>query len=466
MTYRTPPPPAGQLRLTCQRLADTHGLPFAQHLPEQPIRQALALQGVSFREHLFTPWVTLWAFLSQVLDPDPSCRQAVARLLAWRTAQGLPPCSPKNDAYCKARGKLPEGALAQLTRDTGRELLGRAEGPWLWKGRAVKVVDGTCLSMPDTPANQAAYPQPRSQKPGCGFPLLRLVVVFALAVGTVLDAAMGRYRGKGTGETSLWRSLPDVLADGDILLADRCYCSYWEVAAALARGADVVLRLNPAWAKGLGHCRRLPSGDRLLRLAKPRRPDWLSEAEYAEVAEAVWVRVVHVRVRQRGFRTQQLLVATTLTQAEASRQEIAGLYRARWQAELDLRTLKVTLKMDVLRCQSPAMVRKEVWAHLLGYNLIRSLMAQAAVQAQVHPEELSFTGALQTLNAFLPQLRAAPTEAAAARLWGVVRWAIGRHRVGDRPDRYEPRKVKRRPKNYTRLTEPRAQARARLAQRT
>jgi hypothetical protein len=201
------------------------------------IHNTLRTVGGFFRHRLFTPAVTLWTFLSQLLDPDHSCRQAVARLLAWRTAAGLPACSPENSAYCKARGRLPEGLLARRTRDTGAEILQAAADAWLWQGRVVKVVDGTGLSMPDTKENQREYPQPSSQKAGVGFPLLRLVVLFALSVGTVLDAAFGRYQGQGTGETSLFRTLHEQLQDGDVLLADRYDCTYFEMAAALARGS-------------------------------------------------------------------------------------------------------------------------------------------------------------------------------------------------------------------------------------
>jgi Transposase DDE domain len=452
-----------QVAHACYQRTRAPGLPFAQHLPAAQIQDALQRHGVSFRQRIFTPAITLWTFLSQLLDPDHSCRKAVARLLAWRTAQGLPPCSPENDAYCKARARLPEGVLHHLTQVTGRQPLDRARGGWLWKGRSVKIVDGTCVSMPDTPANQKEYPQPPQQKPGCGFPLLRLVVVFSLAVGTVLDAAFGRYQGQGTGEPSLFRTLEDVLVEGDVLLADRGYCSYWEIARARARGVEVVLRLNASWAKDRDSCRRLKSGDRRMRLKKPRRPSWMSAAEYAAVADELWVRVVRVRVRQRGFRTEELWVATTLSEAVASREEIADLYRARWQAELDLRALKQTLQLDILRGKSPAMVRKEVWGHLLVYNVIRGLMARAAAAAAGRPRELSFTGAWQTFESFLPHWRVARTAEEALRLVAVLLWAIGQHRVGNRPDRYEPRKVKRRRKQHPWLNEPRPQAKARLA---
>lgn len=463
MSHATSARPARQVASACRALVRQPGLPFAEHLPAPQINGAVRASGASFRERIFTPAITLWTFLTQVLDRDHSCRQAVARLLAFRTARGLRPCSADTGGYCKARGRLPEAALTALTRQTGRQLLGQAPGEWLWKRRRVKVVDGTGLSMPDTPANQKEYPQPTNVAAGLGFPLLRLVVVFSLAVGTVLDAALGRCHGKGTGEVSLFRTLDDVLEPGDVLLADRLYATFWDVARALARGVDVVMRLHAGRAqpsfRGRGH----QKGNRRTWWHKPQRPSWLTPAEYDAFPEWLCLRALRVDVRQRGFRTRRLLLVTTLLDAAAyAAADVAELYRRRWQAELDLRALKTTLQMDLLRGQTPAMVRKEVWAHLLVYNVVRTVMAQAAASAGVRPDEVSFAGAVQTLNAFLPHLRTAVSEDEVARLWEVLLAALGRHRVGDRPDRYEPRARKRRPKNYPKLTEPRQQARRRL----
>jgi hypothetical protein len=447
----------------CRDIVNSPGLPFAQHLPQQQIAQALADAGASFRQRRFSPAVTLWTFLSQTLEPDPCCRAAVARLLAWRAAQGLAPGSADTGGYCKARDRLPSAALRRLCRDTGRDVLAKAATPWLWKGRAVKVVDGTFLSMPDTAANQKEYPQSRSCKPGCGFPLIRLVVLFSLAVGTALDVAFGKHYGRGEGEQSLFRQLLDQLAPRDVLLGDRNFCDYWVIAAASARAVDTVLRLNTRWQKSLHGCRRLVNGDRLMRLTKPRRPSWMSATDYAAMPAELWIRVVRVRVRQRGFRTRSLLVATTLLEPDqASSAELADLYRARWQAELDLRSLKQTLQMDVLRCKEPEMVRKEIWAHLLAYNLLRGVMAQAANKAGCQPRALSLAATAQLLNAFVPYLAVAVDQAARAQLWEVLLVAVAQHRVGQRPNRVEPRRTKRRPKNYPRLTLPRPQARARL----
>jgi len=463
MSYAASTTAGGRVAAACHDFIDSPGLPFAEHLPQEQVEQAFKDEGVSFRRRLFSPAVTLWTFLSQTLDPDSSCRAAVARFLAWRVSRRLPACSADTGGYSRARDRLPEAVLRRLTRDTGRNLLQKAAAPWLWKGRAVKIPDGTCLSMPDTVENQQAYPQSRRAKPGCGFPLVRVVVLFSLAVGTVLDVAFGKHHGKGEGEASLFRQLLSNLQPRDVLLGDRYYCSYWVLDAAKARGVDAVLRLNPKWQKDLHACRRLANGDRLMRLVRPARPKWMNEKDYAEIPLQRWVRVVRVRVRQAGFRTRSLLVATTLVDIkETTAAELADLFRQRWQCELDLRSLKVTLQMDVLRCKDPEMVRKEIWTHLLAYNLVRSVMAQAARRAECKPRDVSFKATVQLLNAFLPYLRAAHDALERARLWEELLQAVQRHRVGQRPDRVEPRKVKRRPKNFPWLTEPRAEARARL----
>jgi hypothetical protein len=450
-----------------RQFAQAPGLPFAGLLDTKQVHQALRDERVRFRDRIFSPLVTLWVFLSQVLDPDHSCRQAVARFLAYRAAKGLPACSSDTGAYCKARRRLPEGLLARLTRDTGRQLQDEAPPQWRWRGRTVKVVDGTTVSMPDTPANRRAFPAPQGNRwKGAGFPVARLVALFSLAVGTVLDVALGPFRGKQTGETALFRTLHHHLGRGDLLLADRYYCSYFEIALVAARGAAAVFRLHQRRQVDFRRGRRLGEADHVVVWSKPKRPEWLDQASYDRLPETLAVREVRVRVAQEGFRTESLVVASTLLEpAEAPRVELAALYRLRWYAELDLRSLKSVMQMGILRCQSPAMVRKEVWAHLLAYNLIRVVMAQVAEEEGVLPLAISFKAALQVLNAFAPLLLTAKADDV-PRLCRRLRAAIAEHQVGDRPDRYEPRAKRRRANpDPPPLNEPRAKARARLASR-
>jgi hypothetical protein len=464
MFHPTSPRCARQVATLQRHFAQAPGLPFANALEADAVEQALRQENVSFRDRLFSPLVTLWVFLSQVLDPDHSCRQAVARFLAWRVAQGLKPCSADTGAYCKARQRLPESLLAHLVRSTGRQLQDAAPAGWRWRGHTVKVVDGTTVSMPDSPDNRRAFPPPQGGYRGGGFPVARLVVLFSLAVGTVLDAALGRFQGKQTGETALFRTLHEHLGVGDVLLADRYYCSYWEIAFAQQRGANIVFRLHQRRRADFRRGLRWASGDHVVVWTKPKRPAWMDEATYAGLPDRLAVRELRVRVRQCGFRTRALVVATTLLDPQtAPAEELALLYRLRWYAELDLRALKAVMQMGVLRCQTEVLVRKELWAHFLAYNLLRTAMAQAAQECGLLPLEISFKGALQTLAAFAALLHSAN----AAELEEVCRWvraAFARHRVGQRPDRYEPRAKRRRPNpNPPPLNEPRQKARARLA---
>lgn len=462
MSHSTPRRQARQIDSLRTQFAQADGLPFADLLTPDRLADALRQEKATWREAVWTPVLTLWAFLSQVLSPDGSCRLTVDRVLAWLVSRGQEPCSPKTDPYCKARQRLPEELLRRLVRETGKDLHQRSPAGWRWHGRRVKIVDGTTVSMPDTPANQAAYPQPATQKPGLGFPLARLVVVFCLACGTALDAALGRYSGKQQGENSLLRTLGGALDPGDVLLADRCYSGWFDIAWWHQHGVDVVTRLHQRRGCDLRRGRRLGPCDHVVTWAKPARPDWLDEPTYRGLPDELAMREVRVRVQQAGFRTRVYVVVTTLVDGQAyPARELAVLYRLRWQAELDLRSLKVTLGMDVLRCKSPAMVRKEVWAHLLGYNLIRGVMAEAAAELGCDPRELSFKGALQAMTAFAERLLEADGERF-EELYGWLLVTIGSSQVGDRPDRVEPRARKRRPKPYPRLTEPREEARKKL----
>lgn len=453
-----------QLASHLQHVQASDGLPFAPLLDPEQVREAVRAEAVSFRERLFSPLVTLSVFLSQLFDPDHSCRQAVARFLAWRLASGQSACSADSSAYGKARGRLPEGVLRRLTRQTGQARHQQAPQAWQWHGRRVKVVDGTTVSMPDTPANQAAYPQPSCQKPGLGFPLARVVVIFSLAVGTVLEAALGRYQGKEQGETALLRTLLDTFEPDDLLLSDRYFCTYWNLAWASQHHVDMVARSQQLRPADFRRGRRLGKDDHVIVWTKPKKcPDWMAADTYAAMPATLTIRQVRVAVRQAGFRTDSIVVVTTLLDAQAfPKDELTNLYRARWQAELHLRSLKPILQMDILRGQTPEMVRKEIWGHLLAYNLIRTVMACAAEAQDLSPGEISFKGTLQTLNAFAPYLRVGSADQQSA-LFAELLTAVATHRVGNRPDRYEPRKRKRRPKPLPLLTETRAKAKAKMA---
>lgn len=434
--------------------ARQHGdLYFSALVDEQTISAAFGEASSLWQGWIYTPAITVWVFLSQCLSPDHSCRDAVARLASWRTARGLAPCSGNTGAYCTARDALPESACQELVRRTGREVESQAPQQWLWRGRRVLVVDGSTITMPDTPENQAEYPQPNTQTPGCGLPIARVLVVFSLAVGAVIEAAIGPYQGKQTGENSLFRTLHHTLLGGDVVLADRFYSGWFDIALLAERGIDVVVHKHQLRASDFRTGERLGKDDHVVRLAKPPRPDWMSAETYATLPAELALREVRVRVKQRGFRTKTLVIVTTLLDPDAAAaHEIAELYRRRWQAELHLRSLKVVLQMDHLRSKTPHRVRNEFYMHLLAYNLIRRVMALAALEAKAPPWKISFKATMQALNNFLPLLAISPRSDAGCR---ALIENIAAHRVGNRPDRYEPRRIKRRPKSHDLLRRPR-----------
>jgi len=427
--------------------ARRHGnLYFAALLSQDRIEKAFGKARWLWQGWIYTPAVTLWVFLSQCLSPDHSCRDAVARLIAWRVACGLKPCSADTGAYCTARNDLPEDVLHELVRDTGKQVEEESPPDWLWLERKVRVVDGSTVTMADTPENQAVYPQLQAQAPGCGFPIARILVIFSLSVGTVLDAAIGKYKGKQTGENSMLRGLYSSLTEGDIVLADRYFSGWCDIALLGQRGIDVVLRKHQLRATDFRTGKRLGKDDHLVSWTRPQRPRWMTAEQYATLPEVLTLREIRIRVAHKGLRTKSLVVVTTLLDAEKyTREEIALLYRRRWQAELHLRSLKVVLQMDHLRCKTPERVRKEFYTHLVGYNLIRGVMAVAACQSGQSPCEISFKGTLQTLSQFLPVLLSATTTEAWCK---ALLAAVAAHAVGNRPDRFEPRRVKRRPKPY------------------
>src|SRR3954468_7433448 len=445
-------------------LRESDLLPFHDILDAKMVEAALDAEGVTFHQRLYTPLVTTCLFLSQVLDPDHSCRAAVARLIVWLAIDGRKPCSPETGSYCDARQRLTLGVVARLVHQTAQEIDGRAAGAWHWKGRRVTLVDGTTASMPDTEENQEAFPQMKAQEPGLGVPIVRMVALIALATGVVRDLAMGPYEGKETGETALFRDLWDSLEAGEIALGDRYFASYFGIAGLSRRGVDSLFRMHQRRKFDFRRGRRLGVEDHVVTWTRPARPEWMDGETYAQMPATLEVRELRVTVDQPGFRVNELVLVTTMVDAEVyPKEEIADLFIQRWDIELDFRSITCVLQMDVLRCKTPEMVRKEIWMHMLAYNLIRGMMAKAAEAHGEQPRRLSFKGALQTMTAFQDALRGA-TPGDRARLLEAMLRAISRHRVGDRFGRVEPRAVKRRPKPHRLLMEPRREARKRLKQ--
>jgi Transposase DDE domain len=433
-------------------------LPFSNILSEDAIARSLTAINTCWLDRIYSPLVTLWVFLGQVLSADHSCRAAVARLIAHRLSRGQRPCSAKTGAYCQARKRLPEEFFSDVARRTGRALEAKVDAQWLWKSRRVYVYDGASVSMPDTVENQRDYPQPDTQKPGLGFPLARIAAVFSLACGAVLDLGICWYAGKGQSELGMLRKLWDMFLPGDIMLADRLMCAWTEMVMLKQRGVESVCRLTSHRTADFRRGKRLGKNDHIVKWLKPTKPRSIDSETYDALPEFLLIRECRVQIAQPGFRVRTIIVATTLLDAdEFTKEDLAQLYRARWNAELDLKSLKQTLQMDVLRCKTPELVRKELWTHILAYNLIRTIAAQAAIKHGIEPRTISFKGTLQTLEAFQPVISILGEHNSAFRqlLYHDLLDAIAKHRVADRPDRYEPRLRKRRPKHYGYLRKPR-----------
>jgi putative transposase len=442
----------------------TDGLPLDDVLTPDDVVTAFADAGADCcgsATAIFTPLLTLWAFLGQLLHADPSCRAAVLRVIVLCAALSRPIPASDTAAYCRARARLPTAALQRLATHLGQQLESHAPTNWLWQGLHVKLLDGSTSQVPDSPANQHAFPQRRSRR-GISYPLIRWVCLVSLATAAVLDFNYGPYRGKQTGELALSRSLLAGLQAGDVLLADRYFCTWFTFALAGRRGVDVVARLHASRNQDFRVGMRYGHGERLMFWDRPARPEWLDEATYESLPRYLSVRELLVHVVQPGRRTRRLIVATTLLdRRQYSQEAVAALYGARWQVELDIRSLKSHLGLGELRCQSPEMVAKELWGGLLAYNLVRKVGCQAALLRGLCPRQISFTAVRQALCAGLKQ-RVLADPAERLRVGVVLLERLGQERVGDRPGRVEPRAVKRGAKGYPRLRQPRARARARL----
>jgi hypothetical protein len=455
-----------QVQFELEELESSKGLPFRDLLSKERIQAALNRAGITFRNRVYTPMVTLYAFLSQVTSQnDSSCKDAVSRVVADRAMHNQKECSPETASYCEARARLPEEFFSDLARETGQELHRQSRSEWLWKERHVVIVDGSTATMTDSEENQKEYPQTRSQKAGLGFPILRFVVLLSLATGGALECVIGPCRGKKTGEQNLFRQTWEALETGDIVLGDRLYDAYRDIALLRARGVDVVFGKKQSRHSDFRSGRKLGKNDHLVIWKRPKyiASRYESKEEWASLPEEMEMREIRIVVRRKGYRSRTIVVVTTLLDADTySAKDVTDLFAQRWHCELDLRSIKRCLGMHHLHCCSPEMVRKELWTHLLAYNLIRVRMAQAAAVHNRIPRTLSFSDTKKLMNSFAVYLevtRGAERQRIEDRLIA----AIARSRVGNRPGRKEPRAVKKRPTKYAFLTKPRVQARKGLA---
>jgi hypothetical protein len=443
------------------------GLPFSGILSADRIERVFAKHGCRFGLHgVYTTAITVWSFLSQVLrdGKEASCQAAVARVVSYCEQAALAAPTEDTGDYCRARAKLSEAALHELSNEVAEEIEQAADENWLWKGLHAKLVDGFTFTMPDTPKNQARYPHPKTQKAGVGLPIARAVAIISLATACVMDLAIGPYKGKETGETALLRSMLGSLVAGDVAVMDRYYCSFMMIALLLSQGTQVCARKHQRRHSDFRRGRRLGKYDHVIVWTRPPRPEWMDEETYAQIPETLELREIRYNIVEPGRRTRTIDVITTLVDADLySKEDIAELFGFRWNSELDIRSIKSNLNLGHVRCKSPEMVHREVWTTILGYNLIRTTAAGAALLHERQPRQISFTSTCQYVLASWMQLSCGLI--AATRLEAYLELMlkqIAGCEVMNRPGRLEPRVLKRRRHGYKLMHKPRPQLRREL----
>jgi hypothetical protein len=441
------------MQLLRQQFGQSETDPITQAFDPNEMAKILTEEVGAYRERVYPPMVTLRLFIDQILCTDHACQDAVGQRLSQRVADGQTPCSLSSGPYCKARKRLSLRLPQRLCRHLGTQLETCTASQWGWRGRSVKLFDATSVSMPDTAANQKAWPQSRSQKPGVGFPVARIGALISLSSGAVIDYAVAPMRGKSCGEQTLLRELVANLCKGDVLLADALHSTWWALNMLSQRGVDVVMPNDGRRKVDIRAGRVLSPCDHVIWWPKPKRAGWISKADYARMPDGMWVREVIVN--------DQIIVTTLTDPSQISPKELAALYAMRWNIEVDFRAIKVTLEMDVLRCMSPAMVNKEIAVYLLTYNLVRWAMARAAQLAQVPARALSFASSRRLICSFAGHLRRR-TYNDTDYLAAILLKSIARCKLPQRPDRVEPRAKKRRPKPLPLLTVPRHIAREQI----
>lgn len=418
-------------------------------LPAEKINQHI--NHIEYRERIYSPPVVIWGLLAQVLSDDHSCQLAVAKTIVHFIKHNKQPPSSNTSAYCKARARLPESVLSGLAHDIARESEASTPSSWLWKDKCIKLIDGSTISMPDTIANQAIYPQSNCQSKGLGFPVARIAAIISYATGSVLEFAVGAFKGKGASELALIRKLLPTLNRNDVVIADSYYANYFMISALSKSQVDFVFPIHHSRNYDFSKGQQLGRKDHVVSWKKPKKPDWMDIQSYEQFPDALTLREVAVDNYQKGFRsTQKILVTSFTTNKEASRECLSELYRYRWHVELDLRSIKDVMHMDILRGKTPQMVHKEIWAHILAYNLIRRVMIDGAKLVDKHPRELSFKLAMQAVVSFRD------AGMFKQQHYESLLCVISSKTVGNRPGRYEPRRIKRRPKPWDLLLKPRA----------
>ena len=432
-------------------------LAFGNVLSADRIRAMFADSDALFgygENNFWNTGVTLWSFICQVLQDgkQSSCNAAITNAIRYMLENGMVPPSPDSGEYCRARNKLNVKVLRQIVCDIASKMSQQTPENWLWHGKDVKLVDGFTFTMPDTPENQLEFPQSKSQKSGIGFPIARACAVLSLSNACIQNVAIGPYAGKDTGETALLRQVLNCFKPGDVMLADRYYCSFFMLAILKSRGIDVCMRMHQRRQSDISKVKWLGENDYIDTWHKPDKAKWMSQQLYDSLPDKMEIRIVSFNTKSKG-KSEQLNVVTTLTDhREYSAKEIGDLYGYRWHAELDIFSIKQTLNLNHMRCKSPDMIRREFWVTLLAYNLVRLVCAQAAFVHDKLARQMSFTIAC---NALISQWILPSEEFIRRELNRRSLYQIASGEVGKRPGRIEPRVIKRRPKRYTLMTKPR-----------
>jgi hypothetical protein len=445
---------ADKLALLQQKSFKQIGEVFEKFIPKALLKPER--DGNLSRRRLFSKENTFWAFFSQVLDADGGCKEVIRKLQSYASLKGVAFPSSSTASYCTARKKLGIQTLTDIFDHTARQQE-RTSKTGRLNNRRVIVVDGTGVSMPDTAENQGVWPQSAGQKPGCGFPTARICACFSLTSGALLSYAIGN---KKSHELRLFRQQWETFKPGDIFLGDKGFCSYFDIARLMEQGIDSVVTLaRRAPVRAISCLKKLGTDDLLITWPRPVYSKNLSysKEERGNLPEELTLRQIKVTVPYPGFRVQHFYIVTTLLDAiQYPATELADLYFQRWDVELFFRDIKTTMGMDVLRCQTPEMIRKEVLMHFIAYNCIRQLMSEAAKEADLAVRQISFKGSLQALRNWEPHLNQAKVSRAERyRLMSDLYEAITDTPIRQRPGRSEPRCRKRRPKNYDLMTAPR-----------
>ena len=443
------------------------GLPFAGILSAERIERIFARHGNFFGVgRIYSTAVVVWSLLGQVLrdGKEAACQSAVARVVVYQEQRGAEVPTRDTGNYCRARKKLSEAALRDVSVEVANELEEQAPDAWLWKGRHAKLVDGFTFTMQDTPENQAGYPSPKTQKEGVALPIARATAILSLATACVADVAVGPYLGKQTGETALLRELLGSFVSGDVAVMDRYYCSFMMIALLLGRNVQVCARMHHKRHVDFRRGRRLGKYDHIIVWTRPSRPAWMDQATYETIPPTLELREIRYNVVQPGYRTRTITIVTTLTDAKVtSKEDIAELYGFRWNAELDIRSIKQSLNLAHVECKSPEMVRTQLWATMLAYNLIRATAATAAVLHDKQPRQISFTSTCQyVLSSWMLFSCALIATDRVQDYCRRMLSQIAECEVANRPGRLEPRVLKRRRHGYKLMQEPRSVLRAKL----